>query len=97
MGPNSGLDFGKHNTLFFPAGVCTSDRPNRGPFTSKTELSPLREINRSQALCFPRAKNRIYKHYPERAILGFHKAVDEMTLEDGTHRSSRNVDKELPL
>jgi hypothetical protein len=48
--------------------------------TSKTELSPLHEINRSQVLCFPRAKNRIYKHYPDRAILGFRHAVDEMTL-----------------
>ena len=95
MGPRSGI--GIHNNLFVPPGVCTPKRPNRGSVTSNTELSPLREINHSQALCFPRAKNGIYTLYPDRVILGFHHAVDEVTLEDGTDRLSRNVDKELSL
>jgi hypothetical protein len=96
VGSRSGLDFGRYNTLFVLAGVYTPAHPNRDPVTSKNELPPLREINRSQALCFPRAKNRIYKYYPDRAILGFRHA-DEMTLKDGTDRSSRNVEKELQL
>lgn len=94
MDPRSGLDFGTHNTLFVPAGVCTPDRP-KTVVQSPQRLNFLLSVKLTVAklFAFQERKTEFTNIIQIEPILGIRKAVDEMTLEDGTHRSSRNVDK----